>query len=142
MQQVHERELVVLRLLDAEPARVFKAFTTPETLKKWLGPRGSKLGGCVLDPRVGGRFRFELEFEGGMSFVLAGEYREFEPARRLAFSWGLEGEDDDSEVAISFEADDGRTRLRLEHRGLAADEIAQNEGGWNEFFDRLTVALA
>ncbi len=141
MNEVRERELVVLRLLDAEPHRVFRAFTTPATLTKWLGPRGSTLVACDMDARVGGRFRFELELEGGMRFTLSGEYREFDAPRRLAFSWGMEGEGADSEVAISFDPDESRTRLRLEHRGLTTDELAQNEAGWNEFFDRLAEAL-
>ena len=135
------RELIVLRTLKAPPERVFAAFIDPEVLVRWLGPRGSALSGCVVNAQVGGRFRFELTFDGGGAVVLAGVYREVDPGRRLAFSWGVEGEGDDSEVVVELSPSSLGTQLRLEHRGLAMHELEQNEAGWNEFFDRLELAL-
>jgi uncharacterized protein YndB with AHSA1/START domain len=135
------RELIVIRTFNAPPGRVFDAFTDPAVLTRWLGPRGTTLIHCAVDPRVGGRFRFELAFDGGGSVVLAGAYREVEPATRLAFSWGIEGAGDDSEVTVQLTSLGERTELRLEHRGIARDELEQNEAGWNEFVDRLELTL-
>ena len=135
------RELIVLRTLAAPPDRVFAAFVDPTVLVRWLGPKGSALSGCTVDAQVGGRFRFELSFDGGGAVVLTGVYREIDPGRRLAFSWGVEGESDDSEVVVELSSLPLGTQLRLEHRGLAMHELEQNEAGWNEFFDRLEEAL-
>jgi len=136
------RELIVVRRLSAPPQRVYEAFVDPDLLVRWMGPRGTSLTACAVDARVGGRFRFELAFDGGGSVVLVGAYRALDPGRRLAFSWGIEGEDDDSEVAVHLVPFESGTALRLEHRGLAMHELEQNEAGWNEFFDRLELALA
>lgn len=136
------RELIVFRRLAAPPERVYQAFVDPDLLVRWMGPRGTSLAACVVDARVGGRFRFELAFDGGGSVVLTGTYRDLSPGQRLAFSWGIEGEDDDSEVAVHLAPFESGTALRLEHRGLAMHEIEQNEAGWIEFFDRLEIALA
>ncbi|MGE0228356.1 MAG: SRPBCC domain-containing protein [Dehalococcoidia bacterium] len=138
----HTRELIVLRRLAAPPDRVYEAFIDPGLLVRWMGPRGTSLAACAVDARVGGRFRFELAFDGGGSVVLTGAYRDLDPGRRLAFTWGIEGEADDSEVAVHLAPFGTGTELRLEHRGLAMHELEQNEAGWNEFFDRLEMALA
>lgn len=85
-------------------------------------------------------FRFELGFDEG-AIALVGLYRTVEPVSRLVFTWGVEGEADDSKVTVLLAPTVGGTQLRLEHRGLSPDEIAQNEAGWGEFFDRLEEAL-
>ena len=131
------RELLVSRSFPVPMARVFEALVNPKLLMRWIGPRDSVLLGCEVDARVGGRFRFSLEIQGMGQFALAGTYRAVEPPQRLAFSWGIEGEDDDSEVSIQLDEAGGVTTLLLAHRGLSLDEIGQNEAGWNEFFDRL-----
>lgn len=136
------RELVVSRWLSAPPERLFEAFTSPELLMRWMGPRGSRMTRCQVDPREGGRFRFGLEFEGGMAIELTGVYRALEFPLRLAFSWGVEGEVDESEVTVQFVANQGGTNLLLTHRGLSLEDLEQNEAGWRELFERLEEALS
>jgi uncharacterized protein YndB with AHSA1/START domain len=36
---------------------VFAAFTTPELVKRWMGPRALAIPICQIDLRVGGRWR-------------------------------------------------------------------------------------
>jgi Activator of Hsp90 ATPase homolog 1-like protein len=42
-------EIVVTRVLDAPPMLVFKAWTEPERMKHWWGPRGFTLPHCTID---------------------------------------------------------------------------------------------
>jgi uncharacterized protein YndB with AHSA1/START domain len=105
-----------------------------------MGPRGSQVVSCEVDPRADGKFKFGLVF-GGNSFTLAGVYRAVEAPKRLAFSWGIEGAGDDSEVTVQLEPARGGTSLLLTHRGLRPEDLAQNDAGWRELFGRLDEAL-
>ena len=62
-----ERVLVIERIFNAPPSLVFKAWTDPQHLVHWFGPRGFTLPSCELDLRPGGAWR---------SCMLSGEGRE------------------------------------------------------------------
>ena len=49
-----EREIVMTRVFDAPRRLVFDAFTKPELLKRWFGPRGWSMVVCEVDLKVGG----------------------------------------------------------------------------------------
>ncbi len=53
-----EREIVMTRVFDAPRRLVFDAFTKPELLKRWFGPRGWSMPVCEIDLKVGGAYRF------------------------------------------------------------------------------------
>lgn len=55
--------LVLSRTFDAPRSAVFAAWTDPEALPRWFGPRGFALPVCRLDPRPGGELHFQLTFE-------------------------------------------------------------------------------
>ena len=55
-----DREIVLTRVFDAPRHLVFDAFTKPELLKRWFGPRGWSLVVCEVDLKVGGGFRFVM----------------------------------------------------------------------------------
>lgn len=134
------RELVIVRWYEAPRERVFDALVNPSLLARWMGPRGSTVERCEVDARVNGKFRFGLNF-GGTGVVLTGVYRQVENPARLAFSWGVEGSGDDSEVTVQLEPLRGGTSLLLTHFGLTPEDFAQNDAGWRELFDRLAEAL-
>ena len=52
-----DREVVMTRVFEASAALVFEAFSRPELLRRWFGPRGWSLSQCEVDHRVGGAWR-------------------------------------------------------------------------------------
>src|SRR5580693_7736425 len=62
-----ERELVITRTFDGPARLVFKAWTTPELIKRWWAPKssGMSLLSCEVDVRAGGKYRYEFGPEGG-----------------------------------------------------------------------------
>jgi uncharacterized protein YndB with AHSA1/START domain len=62
------RELVITRILEAPRALVFKAWTEPERLAQWWGPRGFSLPACQLDLRPGGAYRFHMRSPEGRDY--------------------------------------------------------------------------
>jgi uncharacterized protein YndB with AHSA1/START domain len=77
-----DREIVMTRVFDAPRHLVFEAFTKPELLKRWFGPRGFTMSVCEVDFRVGGGFRFVLEAPNGKGMGMRGVYKEIAPPER------------------------------------------------------------
>lgn len=154
-----EQELVITRVFDAPPSRVFTAWTDPEQMKRWWGPKGFMTPYCTIDLRPGGRIHFCMRSPEGQDIWCAGVYREIvEPERIVCTSffsdeegnlvpptqYGL-GPDwpEETVFVVTLEEDDGKTKLTL--RQFEVPLIPEREGatvGWNQSFDRLAEELA
>ncbi|HYP15319.1 MAG TPA: SRPBCC domain-containing protein, partial [Bryobacteraceae bacterium] len=77
-----DREVVLTRVFEAPREMVFDAFSKPELLKRWFGPRGWTLVECDVDLRVGGSFRFVLRSPDGKDMGMRGLYREIAAPER------------------------------------------------------------
>lgn len=106
-----DRELVVARTFNAPPRIVFEAWTRPELFKQWWLPKsaGMSLRSCVMDVRLGGKYRLEFE-PNGMAFF--GTYLEVTPHSRLVWTNEESGEGG-SVTTVTFEEKGGKTLLVL-----------------------------
>ncbi len=133
--------LTLERTIAATPERVFEAFTQAEKLARWFGPASDYV--CrvhTLEPRAGGRYRFELQRPDGYVSVAAGIYEEVSPPNRLVFSWAWEDKPEHltSRVIVNIEPKGEGTRVVLVHEQLptAASSEAHTKG-WTGCLDRL-----
>lgn len=79
-----DREVRMTRVFDAPRALVFRAFTEPKLVKRWLlGPPGWTMPVCEIDPRPGGAMRYEWRGPSGESMGMSGTFREVAPPERL-----------------------------------------------------------
>jgi uncharacterized protein YndB with AHSA1/START domain len=78
-----DREIVMTRVFDAPRALVFDAYTNPEHLPHWFGPRGCTLPVCEIDLRPGGAWRFVLRGPDGAEMGMRGVYQQIAPPERL-----------------------------------------------------------
>jgi uncharacterized protein YndB with AHSA1/START domain len=133
------------RSLDATPERVFAAFLDPRGLEEWFGPNGFTCRRAELDARAGGRYRLTMQPPEGEVFHIAGEFRELDPPRRLAFTFLYEEPDpDDREtvVALAFEPAGGGTRLVLDQGPFKTEtRLELHRAGWTDTLERLARAL-
>jgi uncharacterized protein YndB with AHSA1/START domain len=123
--------------VEAPPETVFAYVTDPERYVRWQGIRAE------LDPHPGGRYRVEMD-DGS---VVAGEYIEVDPPRRVVFTWGFEANEDvppgSSTVEVTLEPDGDATIVRLRHTGLPSDEWRTlHREGWDLYLSRLTSAAS
>jgi len=81
--------LVLERVVDVPPGLVWKAWTTPEHLKKWFTPVPWKTVECEIDLRPGGIFRTVMESPEGQRFPNVGCYLEVVPDARLTWTGAL-----------------------------------------------------
>lgn len=75
------------RVLRCPPDRVFRAFTTPGAMSKWLPPHGFTAEVHEMDVRVGGRWRMAfVNFGSGHQHSFGGTYLDVVPGERLRYS--------------------------------------------------------
>ncbi len=82
-------DLVLERVVDVSPELVWKAWTTPEHLKRWFTPAPWKTVGCEIDLRPGGKFHTVMESPEGQRFPNTGCYLEIVPNRKLVWTGAL-----------------------------------------------------
>jgi uncharacterized protein YndB with AHSA1/START domain len=111
-----EREIVLSRVFDAPRDLVFDAWTDPEALAEWFGPKGFVTTTHEIDVRVGGRWRFEMRGPDGTCFPNRMEYLEIKRPERLVIDHGSDVDNDPHRfrVTITFDAQsDGKTVVTL-----------------------------
>jgi uncharacterized protein YndB with AHSA1/START domain len=79
-----DREVRVVRTFDARRELVFRAWTEPELVKRWMaGPEGWSVTKSEGEPRTGGTYRVEWSGPDDAFMGMTGTYREFVPPARL-----------------------------------------------------------
>jgi uncharacterized protein YndB with AHSA1/START domain len=84
--------LIVKRILDMPVELVWKAWTEPEHVKKWWGPKFYTSPSCSIDLRVGGKYIFCMlapKEMGGQESFTSGTYTKIVPMERLEFTQGM-----------------------------------------------------
>ncbi len=75
------------RVLKAPPERVYRAFTSPEAMAKWIPPHGFTCTVHHMEPQVGGTFRMSFtNFTTQQSHSFGGEYLELVPNALLRYT--------------------------------------------------------
>jgi len=82
------REILVTRLVDAPPELVWEAWTNPEHVVRWWGPRGFTTTVHEMDVRPGGVWRLTLHGPDGTDYPNRSVFEEVEPPRRLVYRHG------------------------------------------------------
>ena len=115
-----DREVEVARSFRAPRALVYRAYTEPQLVRRWLlGPPGWSMPVCEMDVRVGGRYRWRWRSEeNGSEFGFTGTFREVEPASKLvhteAYDPGTVGggfPGQDATVTVTFAEEGGVTTV-------------------------------
>lgn len=74
------------RVIKAPPERVYKAFTTPDAMCKWLPPHGFTGTMHSMDAKVGGSYKMSFtNFSTGKSESFGGTYRELVPGSLIRY---------------------------------------------------------
>ncbi|MBN9657499.1 MAG: SRPBCC family protein [Acidobacteria bacterium] len=142
-----DREIVLTRVFDAPRRMVFDAFTKPELLRRWFGPRGWELVVCEIDLRVGGTFRFVLRGPDGRDMGMRGVYREITPPERSVHMESFDDYPGESQVTTVLVEQGGRTTMTATvlYPSREVRDIVISTGmehGAAESYDKLAELLA
>ncbi|MBI2752000.1 MAG: SRPBCC domain-containing protein [Betaproteobacteria bacterium] len=154
----------ISRVFDAPRDLVWKAWTEPERLKYWWGPKGFKIISCTVDLRPGGVFHYGMRTPEGQEMWGKFIYREIVRPERLVFvvsfsdeklgvarhpwnpSWPLE-----MLSTVTFEAQGARTKITVQwvpHNATEIERKTFDEGrpsmqqGWTGTLDQFAAYLA
>ena len=112
-----DEEILITREFDAPRRLVYKAWTTPELVKRWWSGRRGEMKTADIDLRVGGTWRYVMEAQGGFEVAFHGEYREIVPGERIVTTEVFEGMPPSGEGdvlnVVTFAESGGRTTLEL-----------------------------
>ncbi len=109
-------QILIEREFDAPRELVWKAFTTPELVRRWWHARRGEMTVAEIDLRVGGRWRYAMTtHDGGVEVAFHGEYREVVPHERIVSTEIYEGAPEAGAAVntMTLTERDGRTTLTI-----------------------------
>ena len=143
-----DTQILITREFDAPKHLVYRAWTTPELIKRWWAGERGDVKSVDVDLRVGGTWRYVMVANGGFEVGFHGEYREIVPNERIVATEVFEGMPDASALTtLTLTEKDGRTSLELlvEHTSQEDRDAHINsgmEGGMQEAYDQLEKIAA
>src|SRR3954464_11037468 len=111
-----DREIVLVRVLDATREAVFAAWTRADAFCQWFGPDGFTCTVREMDVRPGGRARFDMVSGDGTVYTNRFGYLDVVPGERLVLDHGSDIDDDPARFRVTITLDeqaDGKTVLTL-----------------------------
>ena len=144
-----DEQILITREFDAPRHLVYKAWTTPDLVRRWWSGQRGEVTSAEIDLRVGGAWRYVMIASGGFDVAFHGEFREIVPNERIVSTEVYEMPDapplapaDEPLNIITFTEVDGRTTLSMltqttskELRDMIID--SGMEGGMQEAMDLL-----
>ena len=141
-------QIMITRQFDAPRHLVYRAWTTPELIRRWWAGDRGEVTSAEVDLRPGGTWRYVMTANGGFEVAFHGEYREIVPGERIVCTEVFEGMPEAAAVStVTFAGQDGHTTLTIlvEHTSQQHRDMHLNSGmeaGMNESLDHLEQVAA
>jgi uncharacterized protein YndB with AHSA1/START domain len=147
-QKSHSNAFIITRSFDAPRELVWKAWTDPEQVMRWWGPKGFTAPVAKIDFRTGGKYLYAMRSPEGEDFWSTGVYREIVPLERIvvtdsfadetgtivpALHYGMIGDWPlELLVTLTFKEEKGTTKFSLRHEGIPLGQMSDlTKAGWN-----------
>lgn len=149
---ITERDLVINRVIDASPEKVYRCWTEPELLKQWFAPQPYTTSRAELDVRPGGSSLIVMRSPEGQEMPNPATYLEVIPNRKLvgtdAYTSGwVPSAKPFMTLVLTFEEFEGKTNYTAvaRHWTIADKESHESMGfhkGWEICTDQLAALAA
>jgi uncharacterized protein YndB with AHSA1/START domain len=126
-----DTQILITREFNAPRHLVFRAWTTPELIRRWWSADRGVVTSIDVDLRVGGAWRYVMTANAGFEVAFHGEYREIIPDERIVSTEVFEGMPEAEAVStLTLTESDGRTTLTLlvQHTSQEHRDIHINSG--------------
>jgi len=148
-----QKTVSINRKFNLPLSTIWKAWTEPESFKKWWGPTNYTCTYCTIDLRVGGKYLANMKDKEGNEVFGTGTYKEIVPNKKLVMSdhfadskgniipapkemkgeWPEEG----ALITLELSENDGKTSLSMEQEGIPVEMYEDCIQGWQESFDKM-----
>lgn len=136
-----DQDAVVVEItIAAPPERVFQAIIDPEQVMQWWTSGDCQIEHFSMEPKVGGRWRYntrqtKMNVNGVSKFYCDGEVLEYDPPRRLAYTWIANWHEEPNQrttVRWELTPTNSGTSVKITHSGLANLPASRKDysGGW------------
>ncbi len=138
-----DTQILITREFDAPRHLVYRAYTTPELIRRWWSGERGEVTTADVDLRPGGTWRYVMIANGGFEVAFHGEYQEIVPDERIVTTDIFEGMPDAAALTTTtFTENAGRTTLStlVQHSSRENRDAHINsgmEGGMQEAMDKL-----
>jgi uncharacterized protein YndB with AHSA1/START domain len=157
--QPEEQEIVITRIFDAPRDLVFKAWTEPERVMRWWGPKGFTCPVCKIDLRPGGVYFNCMHSPDGKDYWSRGVFKEIVKPERIVCTDSFADEKgnkvsprqygmspdwpDEAIITVTMDEHGGKTSFTLQHAPIKpGKERDMCHQGWSESLDKLEDYLA
>jgi uncharacterized protein YndB with AHSA1/START domain len=132
-----DTQILITRRFTAPRHLVYRAWTTPELIRRWWHAERGEVTDIQVDLRVGGRWRYVMVAHDGLEVAFHGEYREIVPDAKLVTTEIYEAAPEHPALTTATFADDGDggnggagtlVTLLVEHLSQAARDAHVNSG--------------
>jgi uncharacterized protein YndB with AHSA1/START domain len=150
--------LTVSQWIKASPERIYAAFTTPEEMSRWFGPKmAARPPQVEAVAQPDGAYRIVTERTDGTKSIVYGKYRELVPGKKISFTWGweaghgcsggtpspMEPHSDESVVTIVLSEKNGGTDVTITHERLPDTQSTElHTGGWTTCLQNLAALVS
>lgn len=137
-----QRTLTITKKITAPLEKVWAAWTEPEHIAQWWGPKGIPVTIIAHDFKIGGQWQYSMEMPDGNSFVSDGRYADIIPNSQITTSADFKPMTIGVVLQISFQEDGQHTQIAFHVLHPTIAYCKQQEGmgfykGWNAAFERL-----
>jgi uncharacterized protein YndB with AHSA1/START domain len=131
--------LTLQRRLNAAPAKVFRAWTEPAQILRWMHPNDNQMIHAQVEACVEGRFQLVMRGVDGAEHAVSGRYLEVVPDAKLVFTWTWRSTPErESLVTVTLRPDGDGTLLTLTHEQLVGEAARDaHAAGWTSALDGL-----
>ncbi|WP_405206832.1 SRPBCC domain-containing protein [Aquimarina sp. LLG6339-5] len=142
MNDLNKRTLSLSRTFNAPIELVWKAWTQPEHIAQWWGPKGMKTKVISHDFSVGGTWKYSMLMPNGDEFISEGVYIEIIEHKKISSSANFKPMTEGVEIQALFEKDGDKTNFTFNVIHPTEKYCQQQEkmgfmNGWGSVFDRL-----
>jgi uncharacterized protein YndB with AHSA1/START domain len=107
-------QILITREFSAPRHLVYRAWTTPELVRRWWAADRGTMTIAEIDLRVGGAWRYVMTANGGFEVAFHGEYREIVPNERIMSTEVFEGMPAAEALStVTFTEVGGRTTVQI-----------------------------
>jgi len=143
-------DMTIVRVFDAPRRLVWQAWTEPQRLAQWFGPKGFTNPVCEVDARPGGALRVTMQAPDGTQYPMTAVFDEVIELERIVWTGSV---DHDGNVSfavrqvMTFADRGGKTEVTIQAFVLrstpeSAGALGGMEQGWSQSLDKLEDALA
>jgi uncharacterized protein YndB with AHSA1/START domain len=152
------KNLIIVRTFNAPRVLLWQAWTNPEIIRRWWGPRSFTAPYIKIDLRVGGTYLYSMRSPEGKNYRTTGTYLEIDEPARIVMTESFANEAGEvvsaayygfnpdfpleSKISVRFgEVSRKKSKLRFTYHSIPVSDLDKVAAAWNQSLDKIAGQL-